>query len=399
MVPGETLTTEVVADAAGGAYPWELVREIVGPDGTRLRVRPIPPDDADRLVALHGRLSVQTIYQRFFSVLRRLPTDWARYLARVDYERRLALVVERDLRDGLELVGVARYEPTGEPDRAEVAFVIEDCWQGQGLGTALFGDLLAAAEARGIHVFTADVLADNTRMLDLIARFITRVVSRRLDGGVLSLVFTREPAARSGGACGGRRSGVPAAKEGGRPCVAQFRMVPGHLLMRRARSARARRDPSAQRPTATCHMTSNIGSQLILELRGADERSYERMRDQVMEALRRQFRPEFLNRVDEVVVFRALTEAELARIVEIQLEGLRRRLAERRMTLAVTDAARAHLARAGYDPVFGARPLKRVIQRDVETPIARLIVAGKLVDGATVGGDAVGDRLQVEPVS
>ena len=258
MVPGETLTTEVVADAAGGAYPWELVREIAGPDGTRLRVRPIRPDDADRLVALHGRLSVQTIYQRFFSVLRRLPTDWARYLARVDYERRLALVVERDLPDGPELVGVARYEPTGEPDRAEVAFVIEDRWQGQGLGTALFGDLLAAAEARGIRVFTADVLADNTRMLDLIARF-TRVVSRRLDGGVLSLVFTREPAARSGGACGGRRSGVPAAGEGGRPCVAQFRMVPGHPLMTRVRSARARRDPSAQRPTATCHAYSSPG--------------------------------------------------------------------------------------------------------------------------------------------
>ena len=82
-------------------------------------------------------------------------------------------------------------------------------------------------------------------------------------------------------------------------------------------------------------MTSNIGSQLILELRGADERSYQRMREQVLEALRRQFRPEFLNRVDEVVVFRALTEAELAKIVEIQLEGLRRRLAERRITLEV----------------------------------------------------------------
>ena len=78
------------------------------------------------------------------------------------------------------------------------------------------------------------------------------------------------------------------------------------------------------------------------------------------------------------MVFRALTEAELEKIVDIQLEGLRRRLAERRITLEVTEAARAHLARVGYDPVFGARPLKRAIQREVETPVARLIVAGKL---------------------
>jgi ATP-dependent Clp protease ATP-binding subunit ClpB len=144
-------------------------------------------------------------------------------------------------------------------------------------------------------------------------------------------------------------------------------------------------------------MTSNIGSQLILEMRGSDERTYQRMRDQVMEALRRQFRPEFLNRVDEVVVFRALTEAELTRIVEIQLDGLRRRLGDRRITLEVTEPARAHLARVGYDPVFGARPLKRVIQREVETPIARLIVAGKLADGGTVRVDAAGDGLRVEP--
>ena len=146
-------------------------------------------------------------------------------------------------------------------------------------------------------------------------------------------------------------------------------------------------------------MTSNIGSQLILEMRGSDERTYQRMREQVLDALRRQFRPEFLNRVDEIVVFRALTEAELARIVEIQLEGLRRRLADRRITLEVTDAAKAQLARAGYDPVFGARPLKRVIQRDVETPVARLIVAGKVREGGTVRVDAAGDALRVEPVS
>jgi ATP-dependent Clp protease ATP-binding subunit ClpB len=144
-------------------------------------------------------------------------------------------------------------------------------------------------------------------------------------------------------------------------------------------------------------MTSNIGSQLILEMRGGDERSYQRMREQVLEALRRHFRPEFLNRVDEVVVFRALTEAELGRIVEIQMDGLRHRLGERRITLEVAEGARAHLARVGYDPVFGARPLKRAIQREVETPIARLIVAGKVKDGGTVRVDAAGDALRVEP--
>jgi ATP-dependent Clp protease ATP-binding subunit ClpB len=146
-------------------------------------------------------------------------------------------------------------------------------------------------------------------------------------------------------------------------------------------------------------MTSNIGSQLILEVRDADERGYQRMREQVLEALRRQFRPEFLNRVDEIVVFRALTEAELGKIVEIQLEGLRRRLAERRISIEVTDGARAHLAHVGYDPVFGARPLKRVIQREVETPVARLIVAGKLRDGSAVRVDAAGDALRVDPVA
>ena len=146
-------------------------------------------------------------------------------------------------------------------------------------------------------------------------------------------------------------------------------------------------------------MTSNIGSQLILETRGTDERSYQQMRERVLDALRRQFRPEFLNRVDEVVVFRALTEAELARIVEIQLEGLRKRLAERRITLEVSEPARAWLARVGYDPVFGARPLKRAIQREVETPVARLIVAGKVRDGDTVRVDVAGDALRVEAVA
>ena len=175
-------------------YPAELERDIVGADGTRLRLRPIRPDDADRLVALHGRLSLQTIYQRFFTVMKRLPTDWARYLADVDYRRRLALVIEWRGPNGPELVGVGRYEPTGDSGRVEVAFVIEDRWQRMGLGTALFNDLLAAAESRGIHEFSAEVLAENARMLDLIRRF-GQIVSSRLDHAVVSLVFTRRPPA------------------------------------------------------------------------------------------------------------------------------------------------------------------------------------------------------------
>jgi len=183
-------------------YPVELERDLVGRDGTRFCLRPIRPDDASSLVALHGRLSEQTIYQRFFTILRRLPTNWARYLAKVDYRRRLALVVERQGPDGPELVGVGRYEPTNDPGRAEVAFVIEDRWQRMGLGSALFNDLLAAAEARDIHEFSADVLGDNTRMLDLIRRF-GQVVSSQLRSGVVSLVFRRRASAE-GDAKGGR---------------------------------------------------------------------------------------------------------------------------------------------------------------------------------------------------
>ena len=148
-------------------------------------------------------------------------------------------------------------------------------------------------------------------------------------------------------------------------------------------------------------MTSNIGSHFILEIRGADEQSYARMKEQVLEALRRQFRPEFLNRVDEIVVFRALTEAQLEKIVDLQMEQLRRRLAERRIGLDVGEGARLHLARAGYDPVYGARPLKRTIQRELETRIARMIVAGEVREGGTVrvDGGPEGLRFEVLPAT
>jgi GNAT superfamily N-acetyltransferase len=134
---------------AHGIYPAELERDLVARDGERLQLRPIRPDDAPRLQALHGRLSRQTLYQRFFSIMKRLPTDWARYLADVDYHRRLALVIEREPASRSELIGVGRYEPTDDPAAAEVAFVLEDRWQNQGLGTALLHSLLGPPPRAG----------------------------------------------------------------------------------------------------------------------------------------------------------------------------------------------------------------------------------------------------------
>src|SRR5208283_2579953 len=132
-------------------------------------------------------------------------------------------------------------------------------------------------------------------------------------------------------------------------------------------------------------MTSNIGSHRILEYRGAyDGAGYERMKETVIEELRRHFRPEFLNRVDEIIVFHALSEEHLKQIVEIQLSGLRKRLDDRHIRIELSDAARTQLVRAGFDPTYGARPLKRAIQRQIETPLARLILGGEVHDGQTV---------------
>jgi ATP-dependent Clp protease ATP-binding subunit ClpB len=141
-------------------------------------------------------------------------------------------------------------------------------------------------------------------------------------------------------------------------------------------------------------MTSNIGSQLILGYRGGDSpEAYESMKADVLEALRREFRPEFLNRVDETVVFHSLAREQLKQIAGIQLERLRRRLAERKIELEVTDAALGHLALAGYDPVYGARPLKRLIQKELETVLGRKIIANEVRDNSRVIIDYSGDRL------
>jgi ATP-dependent Clp protease ATP-binding subunit ClpB len=136
-------------------------------------------------------------------------------------------------------------------------------------------------------------------------------------------------------------------------------------------------------------MTSNIGSYRILEYRGAfDGAEYERMKQAVLDEMRQHFRPEFLNRVDEIIVFHALSEEHLKQIVDIQLEYLRHRLEDRHIQIELTDAAKAHLARVGYDPSYGARPLKRAVQKEIETPLSRLVLKGEIRDGQNVRVDA-----------
>jgi ATP-dependent Clp protease ATP-binding subunit ClpB len=144
-------------------------------------------------------------------------------------------------------------------------------------------------------------------------------------------------------------------------------------------------------------MTSNIGSHRILEYRGAFEgEPYERMKQAVLEEMRSNFRPEFLNRVDEIIVFHSLSEEHLKQIVEIQLEHLRSRLADRHITIELTDAARTHLVRSGYDPTYGARPLKRAIQKEIETPLARQVLAGTVRDGQTLDVDFDSERGELK---
>jgi RimJ/RimL family protein N-acetyltransferase len=178
-------------DAGGGtvlAAAASLEREVELRDGTRVRMRPIRIDDAPRLVALYDHLSQDSRYHRFFSVMRRLPPDWARMLANVDHVRRFALVVEAP-GDPETLIAVARYEPAAEPDTAEVAFAVQDAWQNRGLGTILFHALLEAARDHGITRFCAYVLGDNRRMLDLIGR-LGNVQQRSFGQGVIELTFT-----------------------------------------------------------------------------------------------------------------------------------------------------------------------------------------------------------------
>jgi ATP-dependent Clp protease ATP-binding subunit ClpB len=126
-------------------------------------------------------------------------------------------------------------------------------------------------------------------------------------------------------------------------------------------------------------MTSNLGSQIIQEYAG--EQNYTKMKSAVMEVVQQSFRPEFINRIDDIVVFHPLGSKQIRAIVDIQLTYLRKRLLERNMDLVLDDAARDLLGEAGFDPVYGARPLKRAIQQQIENPLAQRILQGEFVPG------------------
>jgi ATP-dependent Clp protease ATP-binding subunit ClpB len=134
--------------------------------------------------------------------------------------------------------------------------------------------------------------------------------------------------------------------------------------------------------------TSNLGSDLILEAKKSED-----IRDALMELLKQRFRPEFLNRIDETVIFERLGREEISAIVDIQIKRLCSRLEDRKITLTLTPSAREVLAERGYDPLFGARPLKRTIQADLENPLAKAIIAGVVKEGDTVTADSGGDAL------
>ncbi|MCC3415848.1 MAG: ATP-dependent chaperone ClpB [Microcoleus sp. PH2017_29_MFU_D_A] len=136
-------------------------------------------------------------------------------------------------------------------------------------------------------------------------------------------------------------------------------------------------------------MTSNVGSQYILDVAGDEEQ----MRSRVMEAMRATFRPEFLNRIDEMIIFHGLSKAQLRQIVLLQVKRLEKRLADRKMSLKLSESAIDFLAEIGYDPVYGARPLKRGIQRELETQMAKGILRGDFVDGDTIFVDIENERL------
>jgi ATP-dependent Clp protease ATP-binding subunit ClpB len=145
-------------------------------------------------------------------------------------------------------------------------------------------------------------------------------------------------------------------------------------------------------------LTSNIGAPILLEGITESGEIREAAREQVMGELRRHFRPEFLNRIDDVVLFKPLQTAEIRRIVDLLLQGLQARLTDRRIVLDVTEAARNFLGYKGYDPVYGARPLKRLIQRELETRVGRRLVAGDVPDGSALRIDLVEGELTVQVV-
>jgi ATP-dependent Clp protease ATP-binding subunit ClpB len=143
-------------------------------------------------------------------------------------------------------------------------------------------------------------------------------------------------------------------------------------------------------------MTSNIGSHFLLQSTTTDGRLEEDIQDQVMKELRGHFRPEFLNRVDDIVLFKPLTQSDIVKIVDKMIKLLQNRLAEQNLTLQLTNAAKEYLAQQGYDPVYGARPLKRFIQKHIETKIAREIIAGSVNEQAGITIDYDGTELTLK---
>jgi RimJ/RimL family protein N-acetyltransferase len=174
-------------------YPVELERALALRGGAQLRLRPIRPDDEPRLEELFNRLSRHTVYHRFFAPYHRLRADWYRRFANVDYRARLALVAEDEQQGRVLLRAVARYEPDTAAGMAEVAVVVEDAWHNRGLGTVLLDAVLEAGEARGIRGFTANVLADNRRMLHVLRR-VGDIQRRSIEDGVVTLEFERRHA-------------------------------------------------------------------------------------------------------------------------------------------------------------------------------------------------------------
>jgi ATP-dependent Clp protease ATP-binding subunit ClpB len=141
-------------------------------------------------------------------------------------------------------------------------------------------------------------------------------------------------------------------------------------------------------------MTSNIGSTYLLEGIDANGEISKQAESYVMEDLRAHFRPEFLNRLDEVILFKPLTKSNITQIVDLMIHDLNHRLVERNISVSLTSAAKALIIEQAYDPVYGARPLKRFLQKNVETLSAKLILADKVAEGDTIVLDAVGDRLE-----
>lgn len=142
-------------------------------------------------------------------------------------------------------------------------------------------------------------------------------------------------------------------------------------------------------------MTSNLGSQYILEGIGPDGQISEEARKQVRILLRKQFRPEFLNRLDDIVFYKPLTRDEISQIVGLQMKDLEKRLSEKQLSVRLTDAASKFIVDSGYDPVYGARPLKRFIQSHVETLIAQKIIEGNLKPKDTLQIDSDGKTLSL----